>query len=167
MIKYAGIGARETPSEILVYMRTLGRFMASKGILRSGGAPGADVAFEAGCTKMGGTKEIYLPYKNFNGSVSELYYVSPEARALARKYHPNWPNLGDTGRNFMARNAYQLLGLGLDDPVDFIVCWTFNGKTVGGTGQALRMAPDYNIPIFNMAVMNLSAISNEIQTLIG
>ena len=51
----------------------------------------------------------------------------------------------------MARNAYCMLGPDLKSPVDFVLCWTPNAKVVGGTGQGLRIALDYNIPIFNLA----------------
>ena len=45
-----------------------------------------------------------------------------------------------------------MLGPELMDPVNFIVCWTKDGKATGGTGQALRIAADpaYAIPIFNL-----------------
>ena len=50
----------------------------------------------------------------------------------------------------MARNMHQVLGLTLDVPTDFIVCWTPDGKASGGTGQALRVAKDFSIPIYNL-----------------
>jgi hypothetical protein len=31
-----------------------------------------------------------------------------------------------------------------------VVCWTKDGKSSGGTGQALRIAEYYSIPIFNL-----------------
>ena len=49
----------------------------------------------------------------------------------------------------MARNSYQVLGYDLNTPSSFIVCYTKNGKLTGGTAQALKIAKDYNIPIFN------------------
>ena len=47
----------------------------------------------------------------------------------------------------MARNSYQVLGLKLDLPVQFIICYT-DGN--GGTQQALRIANHYNIKIINL-----------------
>lgn len=49
----------------------------------------------------------------------------------------------------MTRNSFQALGLNLDRPADFIVCYTDGGKLKGGTAQALRIAADYQIPVFN------------------
>ena len=37
----------------------------------------------------------------------------------------------------------------MNTPSDFVICWTKGGKGQGGTGQALRLARDYNIPIFD------------------
>lgn len=55
---YTGIGSRETPEEVLSLFTIVGEFLAKKGyILRSGGAKGADKAFEVGCDKAKGKKE--------------------------------------------------------------------------------------------------------------
>lgn len=164
---YTGIGSRETPSDIKEKMTSLARYMASWGhTLRSGGAPGADRAFELGCIDKNGKMEIYLPYRGFRGNESLLFGSTKEARLLTSKFHPNWPNLGCTGRDFMARNAYQVLGLDLKTPTDFIVCWTPEGKVVGGTGQALRMADHYRIPVFNFGSMSLDEMDKAITSIL-
>lgn len=164
---YAGIGSRETPPEILEKMKSVGRFMASWGhTLRSGGATGADSAFEEGCVNKQGLMEIYLPYRGFNRNQSELYNITKEARILASKFHPNWNNLGSHGRDFMARNAYQVLGENLKTPTDFIVCFTRGGRITGGTGQALRMAYHYEIPVFNFGNMGIKEVGEAIENII-
>lgn len=38
-------------------------------------------------------------------------------------------------------------GAMLDTPSEFILCWTEHGSGKGGTGQALRIAATYNIPV--------------------
>lgn len=45
---------------------------------------------------------------------------------------------------------YQVLGYDLKTPSDMVICWTKDGGASGGTGQALRIAKDYNIPIYNL-----------------
>lgn len=50
----------------------------------------------------------------------------------------------------MSRNSYQVLEKDLNTPVEFVLCWTKDGKASGGTGQAMRIAKDKNIPIFNL-----------------
>lgn len=163
---YAGIGSRETPESILTAMESAARFLGSWGYtLRSGGARGADTAFETGCDHVGGDKRIYLPWKGFNKNLSQYYGTSKESRLLAKRYHPNWSNVSDRGRDFHGRNCYQILGSDLETPCDFVLCWTPSGKIVGGTGQALRMAQDYDIEIINFGSMSLEDISDRIQEL--
>lgn len=54
---YAGIGSRETPRSILDLMTAIARKLEALGYtLRSGGATGADTAFEEGVERL---KEIY------------------------------------------------------------------------------------------------------------
>jgi hypothetical protein len=162
---YAGIGARSTPDEILELMQRAAKGLSNLGYtLRSGGAKGADSAFEAGVSDPN-LKEIFLPFQRFNGNESPRFGTCRSARLIAKEFHPNWPNLGCRGRDFMARNAYQILGQNLKRPADFVLCWTPNGKVVGGTGQALRMAAHFQIPVFNFAVMAPNEINDEIYRL--
>lgn len=148
---------------MLKAMASIGKYLAKQGcILRSGGAKGADTAFETGCDLVSGRKQIFLPWEKFNGNQSPLFTVTKEARLMAKRYHPAWENLGWRGRDFMGRNAYQMLGQTLLCPTSFVVCWTPNGKVVGGTGQALRMAEDLHIPIFNLGSMTLEEIDQKL-----
>jgi hypothetical protein len=150
---YAGIGSRNLPAAMIPIIQAIAAKLARMGFtLRSGGAAGADSAFESAS---GDNKEIYLPWKNFMNNKSPLYKITDEAKALARAFYPpenlewydrpeNYPT-----RNLMSRNCYQVLGDTLDTPVDFIVCWT-PSEYKGGTSQALRIARRYNIPYFNL-----------------
>ena len=84
-------GSRNTPQEVLDEMIKIGKELAeSRYILRSGGAKGADTAFETGCDLVNGKKEIYLPWKNFNGNSSDLYDLPlfKDAMEISKKYHP-------------------------------------------------------------------------------
>lgn len=149
-IYYAGIGSRSTPEEVLEAFEYLGEELAIRGyILRSGGANGADSAFEKGCVKANGEKEIYLPWKGFNNNNSQLYEYqnNVEAMDIAKKYHPNFYALKPAAKSLMARNSYQVLGSDLQTPSSFVVCYTEGGQRGGGTGQALRIASDNNIMI--------------------
>jgi len=144
---YTGIGSRKTPQETLDWFRVVGTFLANNNYtLRSGGAKGADLYFEKGCDKINGDKEIYLPWHGFENSTSKLIVSDKRAFEIAEKYHPYWHNLKQGGQKLQARNSHQVLGIDLETPSNFIVCYT-NGK--GGTQQALRIARDKSIPIFN------------------
>lgn len=122
---YTGIGSRNTPEDILELMSKIAKKLETLGYtLRSGGANGADKAFENGVENL---KEIYLPWKNFNNNNSEFFNVSDKARDLASKFHPNWSNLKFSVKNLMGRNAYQVLGYNLDKKSEFVICWTPDG----------------------------------------
>jgi hypothetical protein len=148
-IYWAGIGSRETPLELKPTIQRVVEICNDRGlIMRSGAAPGADSFFEE--HSLPTLREIYLPWRGFNGNTSSLYQITDEALAMAEKYHPGWYRLSQGAKKLMARNCYQVLGFDLNTPVDFIVCWTRDGKASGGTGQAIRLATDYNIPVFNL-----------------
>lgn len=164
---YTGIGSRALPDNIIKKFETYGASLAQLGFtLRSGAAHGADEAFEDGCDSAKGDKEIYLPWKGFNNSVSELFYLSPEARELAGEiYGPRWKYSTEVTKKFMTRNMYQISGTELDNPSSFVVCWTpdgcsdlrSRGKETGGTGQAIAYADEIDIPIFNLRNENAEA----------
>lgn len=150
MIYYAGIGSRKTPRKYIELFKRVGAYLATQGVtLRSGGADGADKAFEIGCDMVNGKKEIYIPWKNFNDSNSNLVLSDKRAVELAKKYHPQWAVLSQGAKKLQARNCHQVLGKDLETPSNFIICWTEGGNGQGGTGQALRIARDYNIPYFD------------------
>ena len=160
-LTYAGIGSRRTPQEVLALMTELAGVLASRGwVLRSGHAPGADQAFEAGA---GAHAEIFLPWASFESAVpilADFTSKSPAdaAMSVASQFHPGWEHLGRSARLFHARNCHQVLGRDLRSPVRFVVCWTpdgsldGSGRDTGGTGQALRVAAHHRIPVFNLAV---------------
>lgn len=146
---YAGIGSRRTPTDTLAKMTLIAAQLEEQGyILRSGGAGGADTAFESGVQSLE-NKEIYLPWPMFNNHPSARHGVSLDAYTMAESFHPNWPACSHAAKKFHGRNCYQVLGVTLDKPVDFIMCWTPDGKVAGGTGQALRIALSNDIPIIN------------------
>ena len=161
---YTGIGSRNTPEEILKVFENIARYLSTQDfILRSGAADGADSAFEKGCDKNLGKKEIYLPWKEFNNSNSTLIVSDPFAFELAKKYHPYWQNLNPGVKKLQARNSHQVLGQDLNTPSEFIICYTKNGKGQGGTGQALRIAKDYQIKIFDAgAFKNVEEFKKEL-----
>lgn len=156
---YAGIGSRETPKEILQLMDEIAIRLAHRGwTLRTGGAPGADDAFFDGAFGETADIEVYLPWDGFNDYFKNdllakaFVHTSPlpEAFEIAAKYHPAWPYLKQGAKKLMARNSHQVLGKDLDTPADCIICWTEGAKLKGGTAQALRMAEDLNIPVYNL-----------------
>lgn len=149
MKKYAGIGSRETPKEVLLLMEKLAERLGRAGwMLRSGAAPGADSAFEKGCDRANGKKEIFLPWRNFEQHPSGLYHPTARAVELAKSVIPWWDSLTDGAKKLHSRNAHQILGYRLDEPVDGVVYWTDGGGLKGGTATALKIAKLHNIKTF-------------------
>lgn len=137
---YAGIGSRRrTPAFIHDMMTASARRLEQMGyILRSGGAEGADKAFEAGVIYPD-HKEIYRPK-----------HATPQAIEIASEYHGHWDNCDSYTRKLHGRNVFIILGPNFDTPVDFVICYTPDGKDSGGTGLGIRISHDANIPVFNL-----------------
>ena len=147
---YTGVGSRHTPPNIRQAMGTIARdFNKSGWWLRSGGAVGADSAFES-CA--GRRAEIYLPWKGFRGHPSPLYHTLTGALDIAREIHLNWKACSLPVRKLHARNIHQVLGHDLNSPSECVVCWTPNGKAVGGTRTAIVCAEMHDILVFNLAL---------------
>jgi hypothetical protein len=164
LIPYAGIGARLTPPRVCALMTAIAASLEHNGyLLRSGGAAGADEAFESGVV-VEANKRIYLPWKGFNNNKSPLWIQrltesqQLAIRKIAADFHPAWQNCTRTVRDLMSRNTLQVLGPpGPEDMIFnnrslFVVCWTKDGKDSGGTGQALRIARHYGQQVFNLQV---------------
>lgn len=166
-LAYAGIGSRETPAHILKIMHHIGAYLFTQGwTLRSGGADGADKAFEAGVDhqwdfdeRADEGKEIYLPWKGFNHSTSPLHPenipFSQQEIELSASMHPAWHRCSPAAKKLHQRNLRQILGCEAVNgpevtPIKFVICWTEGGKLKGGTSQALRIAQSCQIPIINL-----------------
>lgn len=153
---YTGIGSRETPPSILALMtRLAAKLEADDYILRSGGAGGADTAFEAGAK----TKEIFLPWPGFNESTSTLHEIPELAMYIASTLHPAWNKLSQGAKKLMGRNVQQVCGTALSLNSSFVICWTPDGcdsastrtSKTGGTGLAISLADKLGIQILNLA----------------
>lgn len=160
--RYAGIGSRETPAGALRSMSAIASTLEDRGlILRSGGAPGADQAFEAGVSKEA-AKEIYLPWRLFEFNPSPRFEISQAALDMAAKYHPAWYRCTPAAKKLHARNCYQVLGEDLKTPSLFVVCWTRGGLGGGGTGQAIRIARAHDVPVFDLGMYHHAHVMREI-----
>lgn len=167
---YTGVGSRQTPIHILKLMEQIASAMASKGYIgRSGGAVGADAAFERGAVKSGGKFDAYIPWgagfirkggilSNINPSRYDNYTRAIE---MAAGVHPAWERCSDAAKKLHTRNVYQILGNDLESPSE--VCFLYAepcGKTSasrrvrGGTNTAFQLALKYNVPVYNLYFQN-------------
>ncbi|HUU86688.1 MAG TPA: hypothetical protein VMX17_02950 [Candidatus Glassbacteria bacterium] len=167
---YTGVGSRMTPSQVRNLMFAIASLLAEKDYtLRSGGALGADVSFEKGCISVQGKREIYLPWAGFNGRKDYDRIFAPnyindiiltnitdrflwKATDLIEATHPNWEGLAPRAKRLHTRNVFQVLGQNLESKSDFLICWTPNGKVLGGTATAIKIAQRFNVRVFNLAI---------------
>ena len=163
-MKYTGVGARDCPNKMLGVMQDMAFKLSQEGwVLRSGGARGADTAFEIGALNSFSEEvpEIYLPWAGFNEhtSTSVGVIISPhldrwgEAQRIAQRIHPAWNKLSPAARTLHSRNCFQVLGEDLNTPSKFLVCWAktdTQGVPVGGTRTAYVLAQERCIPCFNL-----------------
>lgn len=152
---YTGIGSREIPITICDLISGIASNLEARGaILRSGGANGADLAFENGI-RSDFNKFIYLPWCGFNNSPSKLCgetAYDEEATKIASEIHPAWDRCSDAAKKLHMRNVFQILGYSLDNPSKFVLFYADekNGKVQGGTATAVNLARKYNVPTFNI-----------------
>lgn len=169
---YTGIGSRETPAEILALMTKVGQKLASEGwCLRSGGANGADTAFEDGWWANRMTKdacytsndyECYIPWSGFNGHTlvsHDAKCINPtgkfasQAEQVAERMHPNWAACSPAARKLHTRNVFQIMGKDLNTPSKFVIAYAKTNKQgvpQGGTATAMALASKMEIPVFNL-----------------
>lgn len=143
---YTGVGSRKTPQDIIELMHDIAINLQRNGyILRSGGADGADKAFESGA-----------------GSRKNIFYAKDATSAameIAARFHPAWDRCSMFAKRLHGRNSFQVLGPNLNEPSEFLICWTPDGckrhvdrkRDTGGTGTAISIADTYGVPIYNLA----------------
>ena len=172
---YAGVGSRRTPPEILDAMSDIAQTLGDAGTaLSTGGADGADKAFETGALRTDAPITVHTPWPGYNGyrpgrdPKTDIDIVHPKSTAtiegrtyaeLAREHHPYWNRCGRGARALFVRNVSILAGALDDDgeslPVRAVIAWTPNGLPVGreagGTGHTLRTAASLDIPCVNLS----------------
>ncbi len=147
---YAGFGARDTPEDVLKEMRYLAHNLAQMGYtLNTGGAFGADEAFRLGAIQGKGKVELYLPWRRFNNHSGGIYNYRDFEYDVAAEHHPNWIACSTGTRKLMTRNAAMILSQCNHSPLAFAVCWTKNGKTIGGSGHTIRVAKAEKVIVYN------------------
>lgn len=178
MFYYTGVGSRKTPEDVCKLFTYLAAHLGSLGgVLRSGHADGADMAFEVGVPLVDPRsqdkplQEIYLPWKAFNGrrkyydpftddaEDDQGYYVPddrwpsyPEAVKKAKAVIPWWSKLKDSHRLLHTRNVYQVYGKDLKSLSALLLCWSVtdsNSNVTGGTRTAVAIAASAGVPVFN------------------
>lgn len=151
---YAGIGARNTPKDILYLMKIIGIYLASQVyILHTGAAQGSDQAFAEGAFSIKGRVSLFLPWTGYEKNWWSKYntnitvfnsQLDKEALNSVYQYHPNANRLKKSVIALHARNYLILKN------AKFAICYTKDGAITGGTGQAIRIMNDMNKEVFNL-----------------
>lgn len=163
---YTGIGSRNTLERTQKQMRQLAMFLAFSGYtLRSGKAEGADYAFQRGLeiversAPFRCSAEIYIPWKSFNKHLNNKWNITldeldntNEAESIVEDVHPAWDKCSQGANKLHTRNVYQVLGKGLYEPSDLLICYAEPTKTgvKGGTNTAWTLAKEHSVKCFNL-----------------
>lgn len=169
---WSGIGSRQTPKTIFRVQARIGMALTLMGWqMNSGAAHGSDEGFELGVDiamhilkreDLEKVKSIFIPWDGFRSRTQREAGVRmpsmKKAMELTARYHPGWEKISSHAKRLMARNAFQVLSESLARPVDRVVCYTEDGAQTGeetsyktgGTGQAIRIASDYKVPVVNI-----------------
>lgn len=84
---------------------------------------------------------------------SEAYNL---AVSIVSKLHPAWRWLKQEYRELHIRNVFEVMGVSISRPSEFLLCWTPDGaeekttKKTGGTATAINVANHFGIPVFNL-----------------
>lgn len=110
--------------------------------------------------------EVYLPWSGFRpgdwtGRAPRLKEASKDGWMIAAQHHPSWASMRSYVQALHARNTHQVLGADCRTPARVVICWTSDGADgsperpttpkTGGTGQAIRIARAYGVPVINLA----------------
>lgn len=171
---YAGIGSRRVPEDIRRIMKRLATALAREGYqLNTGAAEGSDQAFLRGAIEYSPAPvQVYLPWADYEieflskrktvaheGLKKLITSTGTQEQKIAQRFHPAYNQLGRAAKLLITRNTSIVLGTNPSDETgwcDFVICWTPSGGMTGrehnsgGTGQALRIANAYKIPVWNL-----------------
>lgn len=152
------IGSRTAPERFTKTGIKIGRKLSDLGLIGySGGADGMDNSFMFDYSP--DRRRIILPENGFNGLwhngndiIDSGTLDVSRAAVEAMKVAGNFDTQPDSTKRKYSRNIFQVLGLDLNSPTDFVLFWAPEKEFAvkGGTGIAYRTARLHNIPTFNL-----------------
>ena len=153
-------------------------------IMRSGAAIGADnIAEQAYAQAIADGKaseeqvEIFIPWNNFApyAPLKHLHVIPSDpdlidkANSMVWDTHPAPYKLSQGAMKLHSRNMNQVFGLDLETPIELCICWTPNGKCIGGTASAMRLCWHNGIQVYNLGMecteIILDDISRHLETI--
>jgi hypothetical protein len=109
--------------------------------------------------------DVFLPSPGWNGNQSfdgvQTYVpVGGRYSQIAAEEHPVYGRLSPFVQKLQDRNVAQVIGPRLEEGVAqrsaMLYCWTPDGavestsRSTGGTGQAIRIAARFGVPVYNL-----------------
>lgn len=176
-MRVACIGSRDLTPEQTDICERLGQWLVSHGhIISTGNAEGADQAFARGGNSVDPTKvHLWLPWYRYErqaivpGNQVVLFTALSDQLqtlllTLAEKFHPAWGKLTQGGQKLQGRNGLiildripeptELLFPKIELMTDRVLALPSSRPGGGGTGQGMRMAQNYGIPVTNLRDMS-------------
>lgn len=148
------IGSREINDEQFNYLADIAsKFVAAGWTVTTGCADGADHAAMVGAREIDPTKlEIFLPWASYNNNYHDKLATYTVFNEKTHKhwlesvdvYHEAPQYLKQGARRLMARNY------GIIEHVDLVIAHPMNLSSMGGTGQAIRIARGTGRPCFTV-----------------
>ncbi len=162
-MRIAGIGSRGLDEGQLDVCYRLGIFIATcGGEIHSGNADGADQAFARGGNTVDPTLvHLHLPWPNFNreaivrGNHIHLPQEQSGYAETAAKYHPTWKYLTQGARKLHTRNVSIVCWPTMKD---MVLAFPSNKKGGGGTGQGMRVAKGFDVPVIDLNGMDTAQL---------
>lgn len=146
---YAGIGCVNTPDDVQDMLAEIAEDLEQLNfVLRTGGSLGADEAFMDGVIEDSNI-ELFLPYQGYNDYESKYHKPNAGSYEAAFLNHPSWSECSTEQRKLHGRTSFIVLGHDLRTPSEFILCWTKGGKGNNYVNQAIRVADNNLIPVFD------------------
>lgn len=151
------IGSRRITEKQFDYLVKVGEAFARRGwVVRTGCADGADHAGMTGTRNVNpDLLHLFLPWSTYNKGYQEetdtvTIYDEKQHQEWAKSvsiFHPAPDKLKQGAFKLMARN-YGIIMHGT--PVDVVVAFPISDTDVGGTGQGMRLAKEYEIPLYTV-----------------
>lgn len=150
-------GDKDTPKEVLLKVQSLVRdFEAAEFKIRCGGDGPVEMA--ANDAAAIATKELILPWKEFQGLESKLTWSTETAKHIAKKFHGAYDMLPKGTQGVLAKNARLIMGHNMRSKATALVIWTPDGveegrkvtRETGYFGHVIKIAAAANVKIFNL-----------------
>ena len=161
---YVGIGQLTVTDEVREWLADFASRVAHCGWhLRSGANNGVDTVFEQ---NSGGKFNVYLPWNKFGRRPSGRRFTVCEelpAYDLAKEQlfneHPKPDALDAKMVKLLVRARFEILGDDLNTPCKFVACYSEAGLDAAAVREAVRLARERGIPVFDLASMKAQGMT--------